>query len=94
MSDQPLSRKLEQHEQYAARAVQYLIDWLSADGYELEALARGRHVTGHYLYGDTLMYEYDARRLKAEAAEELADAVNYIALMLRRADSDDAPSHS
>lgn len=30
------------------------------------------------------MYEYDQDELVANAAEELADAINYLALMLRR----------
>lgn len=51
---------------------------------ELIAIARGRHAWGHYRYGDGLMYEYDQDELVANAAEELADAINYLALMLRR----------
>jgi hypothetical protein len=76
--------KLETHEEWAPAAIRYLIDWLRDDPEPLLAMARGRHAEGHYRYGDTVMYEYDQPTLLAEAAQELADAVNYIALMLQR----------
>lgn len=77
-----LDAKLAAHEEWAPTAVRFLIDWLRDDGSDLIAVARGRHVTGHYRYADANYLEYDADRLLAEAAEELADAINYIARRL------------
>jgi hypothetical protein len=79
--------KLEAHDEYARSAVRYLIDWLRDDPEPLLAMARGRHAEGHYRYGDTLMFEHSQETLVAEAAQELADAVCYLALMLKRAGS-------
>lgn len=79
-----MTEKLREHEEWAPAAVRYLIDWLRDEPEMLTAIARGRHASGHYLYGDTLMYEHSQPRLVAEAGEELADAINYIALYLRR----------
>lgn len=80
MSDLPA--KLERWEDYAPLAHRYLIDWLRDSPDELMAMAKGRHVWGHYRYGDRNYAEYDEDRLMAEAAEELADAINYIARWL------------
>ena len=79
-----MNDKLREHEEWAPSAVRYLIDWLREEPEMLTAIARGRHASGSYLYGDTLMYEYSQPRLVAEAAEELGDAINYLALYLRR----------
>ena len=79
------ANKLTEHEVWAPAAIRYLIDWLREDPEALLAMARGRHAEGHYRYGDTVMYEYDQRTLVAEAAQELADAINYIGLFLKRA---------
>jgi hypothetical protein len=79
-----VQRKLLAHDEFAEGAVAYLIDWLQNEPEPLLAMARGRHAEGHYRHGDTLMFEYDQRTLKAEAAQELADAVCYLALFLRR----------
>jgi hypothetical protein len=76
--------KLEAHDEYAKAAVRYLIDWMREEPETLLAMARGRHAEGHYRFGDSVMYEYDQATLLAEAAQELADAINYIALRLRR----------
>ena len=69
---------------YRLQAIGYMREWLLADQDLIAAMARGRHAEGHFRYGDSVMYEYDQRALKAEAAQELADAVNYLALMLSR----------
>jgi hypothetical protein len=79
-----VAAKLDTHEEWAPAAIMYLISWLRDDPSALLAMARGRHAEGHYRYGDTVMYAYDQRTLVAEAAQELADGINYIALMLRR----------
>jgi hypothetical protein len=79
--------KLLAHDEYAKSAVRYLIDWLRDDPEPLLAMARGRHAEGHYRYGDTLMFEHSQETLVAEAAQELADAICYLALMLKRAGS-------
>jgi hypothetical protein len=77
--------KLEAHDEYAKLALRYLIDWLRDDPEPLLAMARGRHAEGHYRYGDTLMFEYGQDELVAEAAQEVADAICYLALNLQRA---------
>jgi hypothetical protein len=77
--------KLEAHDEYAKAALRYLIDWLRDDPEPLLAMARGRHAEGHYRYGDTLMFEYGQEELVAEAAQEVADAICYLALNLQRA---------
>ena len=79
-----MTEKLREHEEWAPAAVRYLIDWLRDEPDMLTAIARGRHASGHYRYGDTLMYEYPQPELIAEAAEELGDAINYLALYLQR----------
>ena len=79
-----LDTKLKQHEEWASRAIEEMITWLHEHPDEIIAMARGRHVWGHYIYGDRNFAEYDQDRLIAEAAEELADCVNYISLYLRR----------
>lgn len=78
------AEKLDRHDAHAVAAVRYLIEWLLRDPELLLAIARGRHAEGHYRYGDTLMFEYDQATLKAEAAQELADAICYVALLLER----------
>lgn len=79
-----LRNKLIELDGYRPAAVRYLIDWLREEPEGITAMARGRHAEGHYRYGDTLMYEHDQATLLAEAGQELADAVNYIALLLSR----------
>lgn len=77
-----LESKLSRWDAYAPLAHRYLIDWLRDSPDELMAMARGRHVWGHYRFGDRNYAEYDEDRLVAEAAEELADAINYIARLM------------
>ena len=77
-------QKLADHDEYAKAAVRYMIDWLRDEPEPLLAMARGRHAEGHYRYGDTLMFELTQNDLQAEAAQELADAVCYLSLLLRR----------
>ena len=81
----PAVDKLLAHDEYAKAAVQYLRDWLRDEPEPLLAMARGRHAEGHYRYGDRLMFEYGQDELVAEAAQEVADAICYIALLLKRA---------
>lgn len=80
-----LDEKLADFDRNAAAAVRWLALFLEEYEDSLIHLARGRQVLGHFLYGDTLMYEFDRKRLAAEIAEELADAIVYAA---RRLDLD------
>jgi hypothetical protein len=86
MSDEKrgLDEKLAEHDAFAKPAVQWIIDWLREAPDEALSVARARHVTGHYVHGDRLMFEFDDGRLQKEALEELADAVCYLSLMLSR----------
>lgn len=80
----PLAEKLAAFDLYAPAAVRYLIDWLRDNPEQVIAVARGRLITGHYVYGDTRMFEYDQGRLLKEVLEELADGVVYQHLHLSR----------
>ena len=79
-----LNAKLKQHEIWAPKAVAYISEWLATYSEELIAMARGRHVWGHYMYGDRNYAEYNQDRLIAEGAEEGADWINYMSLWLKR----------
>lgn len=72
-----LDAKLATFDEYAEEAVDDLIRWLSENRSDLVAVARGRHVLGHYLYGNRNFAEWDRDRLLAETAEELGDAIVY-----------------
>ena len=72
-----LERKLDDFDRLADASVSWLIVFLEEYREALIHLARGRQVSGHFLYGDKLMYEYSRERLTAEIAEELADAIVY-----------------
>lgn len=48
------------------------------------ACAKGRHAWGSVRYGDKLMYEYGDDELRANALEELADAINYLMVLGQR----------
>lgn len=84
LSERRLEAKQNDFEDWAQSALRFLIDWLRDDGEQVLALARARLVTGHYVYGDTRMYEYDQGRLQKETLEELADAVVYTHVYLMR----------
>lgn len=79
-----LDAKLAAFDRNSDLAVDELLAWVERDRTALIALARGRHVEGHYRYRDGLMYEYGQDELKAEASQEVADAINYLALRLER----------
>ena len=83
-SSRSLKEKQDQLSDWEQTAVRYLIDWLRDDPEQVLALARARIVTGHYVYGDSRMYEYAQGRLLKEVLEELADAVVYTHLYLSR----------
>lgn len=78
-----LDAKLADFDDHADDAVDDLIDWLEEHRDDLIAVARGRHVTGHYLYEDRNFAEYDIPRLRKETADELADAIVYTSRRLR-----------
>jgi hypothetical protein len=79
-----LNDKLATFDRFAPLAVDVIVEWLARDRDALIALAKGRLVEGHYRYGDRLMYEWDNQALRAEASQELGDAINYMALVLSR----------
>jgi hypothetical protein len=72
-----LPSKLAEWDANADEAFEDLLRWIVSQRNELLAVARGRHVWGHYRYADRNYYEYDVDRLVSEAAEEIADAINY-----------------
>lgn len=74
-----LDAKLDIFDRHADQAVDDLIGWLMQHRGDLIAVARGRHVLGHYRFQDVGLFEHDIDGLTAEAAEELADAIVYTA---------------
>lgn len=82
MSD--LDAKLEIFDRHANEAVDEIIGWLIQNRDDLIAVARGRHVIGHHLFGDSNFLEWDDGRLRAEQAEELADAIVYGSRLIHR----------
>jgi hypothetical protein len=79
-----LDDKLETFDLFSDAACDELVRLLTEEREYLKRLAAGRHATGHFLYGDSLMYEYDQTRLLTETAEELADGINYTVVKLSR----------
>jgi hypothetical protein len=84
LGDPSLEVKLSVFDAHAERSVAFLIAWLTDHAPDLIAVARGRHVTGHLLYGDRNFLEYSDERLLAETAEEVADAIVYVSRYLHR----------
>ena len=82
MTGLSLDAKLAVFDAHAEQAVFEIIDWLSQHPHDLIAVARGRHVTGHYRFRDAGLFEHDQDALQAEAAEELGDAIVYLARKL------------
>lgn len=79
-----LQEKLDSFDKHSQAAFDELVEWLARDREALIAAARGRLVEGHYRYGDRLMYEYTPDELKAEASQEVADAINYLHVRVER----------
>lgn len=79
-----IDAKLKRYDEFSGRAVTVLLEWLAEFPEELVAVARGRHVTGHIMYGDRNYAAWDHDRLLKETAEELADAINYVVEILQR----------
>ena len=67
-----------------------LVGWLSrkATFEEILAVARARHILGHYEYGDTNLFEWSDGKVRAAIIEELADAVVYQAWLEERASNE------
>ena len=84
-----LDAKLEIFDAHARQALDYIAGWMLEHPEEIIAVARGRHVTGHYLYGNRNFLEWDNDRLQAETLAELADAVVYESRRLHRLGSND-----
>jgi hypothetical protein len=72
-----VSSKLVEWDANSDAAFEELLTWIQGNRDELLAIAKGRHVWGHYRYADRNYYEYDADRLVSETAEEIGDAINY-----------------
>lgn len=85
MSSVDLDAKLTIFDEYADVAVDSLIEWLSKHKEDLIVLARGRHVEGHYRYGNKNFLEWDDGELLANTAQELADAIVYQSRAEKRA---------
>lgn len=77
-----LVEKMATFDRHGDTAFRWLLDFMETHQDELLTLARARHITGHWVYGDGRMYEYDVGRLTKEIAEEIADALVYSARRL------------
>jgi hypothetical protein len=84
LNEKTLGTKLDAFDDWASTASRYLIDWLRDDLDEILQVARARLITGHYVWQDKYMYEYEQGRLQKEVLEELADAIVYAHLFLSR----------
>lgn len=85
-----LETKLAIFDAHSRDALSYLVKWMVEHPDALVTMARGRLVEGHYRYRDRLMYEYGDDELVAQAAQELADAINYVMLLQSRVPADDS----
>ena len=72
-----LRAKLYDVDRHQEKTRTFLHSFLADHWDELVTLAKGRLVTGHFVWGDKNFKEWDANRLLKECAEELADAINY-----------------
>ena len=72
-----LPGKLAAVDRHADKTHQFLLQFLTEYWEELVLMAKGRLVRGHFHWQDRNYKEWDADRLLAELAEELADAINY-----------------
>lgn len=79
-----LDTKLAVFDEYAKEAVDYIIDWFTNHRSDLIALARGRHVEGHYRYGNKNFLEWSTEEILAQAAQEGADKIVYVSRVLYR----------
>lgn len=72
-----MREKLAEFDSHVDDAFDDLLNFIVDHEQAIKALARGRLVTGHFIYGEGLMFEFDPNRLDKERIEEIADAVNY-----------------
>lgn len=79
-----LDAKLRRHDEFSQDAIEHLVMWMTEYPEEIIAVARGRHVQGHILYGDRNYKEWSDERLQSETMEEIADGVNYFVEILQR----------
>ena len=79
-----LKKKLDDFDQWAPTAIQWLIAWLRENPEEILAVARARLITGELVYNGDGMYSHEQGRLEKEILEELADGVCYGHLFLSR----------
>lgn len=82
----PLAEKLDVFDRHADEAVDHIKLWLETNRTELLTVARARHITGHYVHGDGNFMEWTSGRMRSEAAQEIADAIVYVAQLLHRAE--------
>lgn len=78
----PLIDKLDRFDRWAEDALDELIRTLERNRDEIIAVARARHITGHFAHGDGQLFELSEGLLDVETWEELADAVVYTARKL------------
>lgn len=69
--------KLAEFDGYVDDAFDDLLNFIVDHEEAIKAVARARLVTGHFIHGESLMYEFTPGRLDRERTEEIADAINY-----------------
>lgn len=89
-----LTDKLAAVDRHGEKTRTFLHAFLDDYWDELALMAKGRLVRGHFQWADANYLEWDANRLLAELAEEIADAINYATERFRKLDALGAPSDS
>jgi hypothetical protein len=73
-----LPQKLEAVDRHSEKTRAFLHAFIDQYWDEIGVLAKGRLVTGHFVFGDRNFKEWGPERLLKENIEELADARNYL----------------
>lgn len=82
-----LDTKLATFDEHARDAAGFVVKWLAEHSDDFIAVARGRHVTGHLLFGNANFAEWDENRLRKEICEEISDAIVYATRLIVLSDS-------
>ena len=81
-----LEQKLAVFDRWAPAAMALICDLVEDpdEADKILQLARKRHITGHRIYGDKNLMEWDDETLEANFLEEIADAIVYGAQLIDR----------
>lgn len=91
MTELDLDAKLDRFDEHAEAAVELLVRWLLDRRRDMVAAARGRHVWGHYRYGNGNFERWGPGQVRAAILEELADGIVYATRYLEMTSGEDPP---